>query len=48
MQDTFSTAKTKLGRTKPSAGPHAGRGLDIADLDLTHTDGEIAYPETYP
>jgi len=46
MQDIFTTAKTKLGRTKPSAGPHAGLGLDIADLGLTHTDGEIASPET--
>jgi len=24
--------KTKLGRTKPSTGPHAGRGLDTAAL----------------
>jgi len=24
--------KTKLCRTKPSTGPHAGRGLDIAGL----------------
>jgi len=24
--------KPKLGRTKPSTGPHAGRGLDIAGL----------------
>jgi len=24
--------KFKLGRTKPSTGPHAGRGLDIAVL----------------
>jgi len=23
--------KPKLGRTKPSTGPHAGRGLDAAD-----------------
>jgi len=23
----------KLGRTKPSTGPHAGRGLDTAVLD---------------
>ena len=26
MQDTSTTAETKLGRTKPSTGPHAGRG----------------------
>jgi len=24
MQDTFTTAKTKLGRTKPSTGPWVG------------------------
>ena len=24
--------KSKLGRTKPSTGPHAGRGVDMADL----------------
>ena len=34
MQDTFTTAKTKVGRTKPSTGPHAARGLDIAVLDI--------------
>jgi len=28
----FTTAKPKLGRTKPSTGPHAARGLDIAGL----------------
>jgi len=33
MWDTFTIAKTKLGRTKPSTGPHATRGLDIAALD---------------
>ena len=32
MHDTFTTAKTKAGRTKPSTGPHAARGLDIAAL----------------
>jgi len=33
MQDAFTTTKTKVGRTKPSTGPHAARGLDIAALD---------------
>jgi len=28
--------KPKLGRTKPSTGPHAGRGLDIVGLDFKH------------
>jgi len=30
MQDAFTTAKTKVGRTKPSTGAHAARGLDVA------------------
>jgi len=25
--------KPELGRTKPSTGPHAGRGLDIAGVE---------------
>jgi len=32
MWDTFITAKPKLGHTKPSTGPHATHGLDIAAL----------------
>jgi len=29
MQDTFTTAKTILDRTKLSTGPHADRGLRV-------------------
>jgi len=29
MQDTFTTAKTKLDRTTPSTGPHAARGPGV-------------------
>jgi len=29
MYATYTTAKTLLGRTKPSTGPHAARGLVI-------------------
>jgi len=44
MQDTITTAKTKLGHTKPSTGPHgaAGRGLDVAELTTT-TVGTTEY-----
>jgi len=39
MWTTFTTTKTyKLGSTKPSTGPHAAHGLDIADLDLSVVD----------
>jgi len=38
----FSLQRTaKLGRTKPP--PHAGRGLDIADLDTTLTQCILFY-----
>jgi len=34
----FSLQRTpKLGRTKPSTGPHAARGLDIAALETGST-----------
>jgi len=34
MYDTFVLQrKPKLGRTKPSTGTHAGRGLDITVID---------------
>jgi len=42
MQDTFTTAKSKLGRTKPSTGPHADRGLDIAALDYTQAEVTVS------
>jgi len=29
--------KPKLGRTKPSTGPHAARGLDIAPLNKSRS-----------
>jgi len=49
MQDTFTTTKTKLGRTKPSTGPHAAGGLDIAGLSVLNvrTAGHmrIEYPQ---
>jgi len=32
MYATSTTAKTQIGRTKPSIGSLAGRGLDTTDL----------------
>jgi len=34
--DILLQRKPKLGRTKPSTGPHAARGLDIAALESLH------------
>jgi len=34
MHDTFTSAKTKLGRTKPSTRPNTARGLDVAVVDV--------------
>jgi len=43
MQDIFTTAKTKPGRTNPSTGPHAARGLDIASLDSISIRSELIH-----
>jgi len=39
--------RPKLGRTKPTTGPHAGRGLDIAALGFCNMYLSSSFAQNY-